>query len=417
MKQDAGSNILTVRENNLALIIRLMHRAGVCTRAQLSESTGLKQATITYIINDLTEWGLVEETGAVEGKHGRRSKGIRLRCGCFRIIGVRIRRDRILLGVFDITGSLLEQETIQTAGLSAEQALGRLAERLNGLIARDPELTFLGVGLVVPGPFNTHTGRVEMISNMPTWSNVNIAETLKNAGVPIPIFAEHDAKCGALGEVWYGDVGDHRDILVITAENAAVGAGIIVDGQLYGGRLGMAGEIGHMSIDYTGELCECGNRGCLETYCSAARIRTLYRQELVASGSPEDAAHMHDSIEQILAAVAAGDPNARRAFRKVAVYLGLGLVNLVNILNPSLIVLSGWLAEAGSYLVDVLSETLRRHLVPALYETLTVRLSNPTGDMQLFGASALVMEHILEQPTLYFRPSELPGEEEAEDEE
>ena len=122
MKTSSGSNILTVRENNLALIIRLMHRAGVCTRAQLSESTGLKQATITYIINDLTEWGLVEEIGAVEGKHGRRSKGIRLRCGCFRILGVRIRRDVILVGTFDITGRLLEQETLPAAGLSAEQS-------------------------------------------------------------------------------------------------------------------------------------------------------------------------------------------------------------------------------------------------------------------------------------------------------
>lgn len=410
MKQGAGSNILTVRENNLALIIRLMHKARICTRAQLSESTGLKQATITYIINDLTEWGLVEEIGAVEGKHGRRSKGIQLRCGCFRILGVRIRRGRILLGSFDITGKLREQDVFPTVGLSADQTLHQLAERLNEWIARSPELTFLGIGIAVPGPFNSCTGRIEMISNMPTWANVNIVETLRKEGVSIPIFAEHDAKCGALGEVWYGDIGDHRDILVITAENAAVGAGIIVDGQLYGGRLGMAGEIGHMSIDYTGELCECGNRGCLETYCSATRIRTLYRQELIASGLPEDAAHMHDTIEQILASVVAGDLNARRAFRKVAVYLGLGLVNLVNILNPSLIVLSGWLAGAGDYLVEVVSETLHRHLVPAMYETLTVRLSSATEDMQLFGASALVMEHILEQPTLYFRPTDMPDD-------
>ncbi len=245
----AGSNILTVRENNLSLIIRLMHRAKICTRAQLAEATGLKQATITYIINDMMDWGLVAETGAARGKLNRRSMGIQLKNEYYRILGIRLSRRYIGLGLFDIAGeNLVSREITSEDRLTPDQAFNIIRKESEALLSAQPGIKLLGVGAAIPGPLNMSTGQIEMISDMPGWEKINFANELKKI-FDAPVFVDQDANCGVLGEYWYGDVSGHKDILYVAAGHG-VGAGIIIDGNLYSGALGTSGEIGHMSIDY-----------------------------------------------------------------------------------------------------------------------------------------------------------------------
>lgn len=394
----AGSNILTVRENNLSLIIRLMHRAKICTRAQLAEATGLKQATITYIINDMIDWGIVAETGVVEGKRNRRSVGITLKNDSYRILGIRLSRRYIGLGLFDIAGNnVAAKEVSVTERLTPEQAIYIIRKESDKLLSSQRDIKLLGVGAAIPGPLNMLSGQIEMISDLPGWEKVNFAKELGNI-FDAPVFVDQDANCGALGEFWYGDVGEHRDILYVAAGHG-IGAGIIIDGKLYRGAMGTSGEIGHMSVDYGGEVCACGNRGCLELYCSTQKLRRDYRREVLcgAPGEPDLDA------DEIIHAVAAGDETAVRVFKPLAVFLGLGLVSLVNILNPSLLILSDRMSAAGQVLLDTVSDTMKKYLVPSIYDNLTIRLGTEVENIFLYGADALVMENLLVSPTAYFK--------------
>jgi Transcriptional regulator/sugar kinase len=398
LNNGAGSNILTVRENNLSLIIRLMHRAKICTRAQLAEATGLKQATITYIIGDMIDWGIVAETGVVEGKLNRRSVGIKLKNDYYRILGIRLSRRFIELGLFDIAGnSLMIEEVAVTERLTPANAINIIRKESDKILATQPDIKLLGVGAAIPGPLNILNGQIEMISDMPGWEKVNFSEELKRV-FDAPVFVDQDANCGALGEFWYGDVEGHKDILYVAAGHG-IGAGIIIDGKIYRGALGTSGEIGHMSVDYGGEVCACGNRGCLELYCSTQKLRRDYKREVLCGAKGE----IDIDADSIIRAAAEGDETAVKVYKPLAVFLGLGLVNIVNILNPSLIILSDRMSSAGKLLLDTVSDTLKKNLLPSIYENLTIRLGSEVKNIFLHGADALVMENILLSPTAYFK--------------
>ncbi len=396
-----GSNIITVRENNLALIIRLIHKLKICSRVDLAEATGLKQATITNIINDLISWGLVVETGLIPGRGKRRSIGISLNHERYRIIGVRLNRDYVQVGLFDLAGSLLAKKTWRFGDSPIPEAtLTKIFELVNGLLLPEEGKVVLGIGVAIPGPFVSKSGKIVMMSGFPGWDKIDIRSELQEH-FSLPVFLEHDANCGALAELWYGSVTNQEDMIFVAAD-IGVGAGVLINGQLYTGSLGTAGEIGHISIDYGGPKCECGNRGCLELYCSTNTLRQEYKKEALMMPVYQGNAEL--SAEEILHAVASGDAFARKIFRKTAFFLGVGLVSVVNAYNPGVIILSDKLALAGNYLVEVVRQVLKERLLMPVYEGLTIRLGSFVEDSMLFGASALVLEEMLRQPSVYFKP-------------
>jgi len=398
---NSGSNIITVRENNLSVVIRLIYKAKVCSRAELAKATGLKQATITNIINDLISWGLVFETGYIPGAANRRSVGIAINNAHYKTIGLRLNRDYVSAGLFDITGNMLERREYKFNPHSGPEEVVRQMQKFIKEFNAHHEADVLGVGVAIPGPFVVKHGKIALMSGFPGWENVDIKAEL-GEHTPAPVFLEHDANCGVLAEMWYGDISEFKDVIYI-ASDIGVGAGILVSKRLYTGGMGMAGEIGHMTIDYGGPLCECGNRGCLELYCSTHALLQEYKKELLHSLHETD--HQEEStVEQILKAVASGDKTARNAFARVAQYLGIGLVSVINSFNPELIILSDKIAIAGEYLLQIVDDVLRERLLKPAYENTTVRLGSFVEDGMLYGASALVLENLLQQPTVYFKP-------------
>ena len=396
-KTMSGSNVVTMRENNLSLIIRLIHKAKICSRADLAIQTGLKQATITNIINDLIDWGLVKETGNVQGRLNRRSIGITLNNEVYRIFSIRLNRDYVTVGLFDITGSLIDQRQkyIDTDPNATMEAMCTLVKELY-----PADKNVLGIGVAIPGPFVPKKGKIELMSGVPGWQSVDITGRLEDY-FSLPVFLEHDANCGALAELWYGDIGGFEDVIFVAAD-VGVGAGILTNGKLYTGSLGTAGEIGHMSIDYGGLKCECGNRGCLELYCSTKALQNEYKKEAINTSLYANKACA--SVEDILHDVVSGDVFARQVFERIARFLAIGLVNVVNAFNPSLIIISDKLALAGDYLIEVVSQTLKECLLGTLYDNLEIRLGSFNKESMLFGASALVLENLLHQPSVSFNP-------------
>lgn len=394
-----GSNLITTREDNLSLVIKLIHKAGICSRADIAFATGLKQATITNIVNYLMDWGLVKETGSIEGRLKRRSIGITLNRERYRLLGVRLSRDNITVGVFDMANHLLEKKTEPfSSSLPPHAVVDKMIAMLKSVSSTIQQGEILGIGVALPGPFMAKEGRIALMSGFVGWELIDIQGRLRTA-FSLPVFLEHDANCAALAEWWYSNAGE-KDCMLLMQLDDGVGSAIIADGQLYRGSTGTAGEIGHSCIDYDGPQCQCGNRGCLELYCSTLALCQQYKGEY-AQGD----AVGNQAAQEIIAAVRRREPKALSAFTKTATFLSYGLVNAVNILNPEIVVLSGTLSLAGDALLDVVRPVLKERLIKDVYRTLDVRIGNFGEDNVLSGTGALVLEETLRFPTRYFNPN------------
>lgn len=402
MQKQSGSNQASLKESNLSLIIRSIHSSPNYSRVSLANKTGLKQATITKIIGLLIEWGLVSETESMESGVGRRPIRLTLNSDRYLLIGARINRNYVRVGVYDISGKLYSQVEEET---NADEGALCVMRRLKGLLRTaisEAPRTPLAIGMALPGPFDAGRGRITMMSGFPGWEEIDIEGQLKEA-FHLPVFLDHDANCGALAELWYGGHENGENMLYVVCDRG-VGAGFILGGEIYRGAQGFAGEIGHASINIFGPACECGNRGCLELYCSTKALENEYKQiAFDVLNPPEGGGELYVPADEIMRRVVRGDdPAALRAYEKVVSYLAFGTVSMINTLNPGAVIYSDKITAGGAAFLDIVSRTLRRYLMPHTLAHITVSTCAIEGDPMLLGASVLAFDRLLAQPSLTF---------------
>lgn len=392
-----GKNLEDIQEMNRSLVIRTLHRMKLCSRAKVAAETGLKQATITNIVNDLIDWGLVYETGIIEGDKGRRSIGISLNSGAYKVIGIRLTRKYISIGLFDISGNLYSSKQITIDNSSGPKAAFGKIKDLIAETLKEEKGKVLAIGMGIPGPFFRREGRIVLMTDFPGWGDIGIQEELQSA-FGLPVYIEHDANCAVMAEWWYGP--HHRDTgtMIYIAAGQGIGAGILIGGKLYRGSLGIAGEIGHMSIDYDGPLCECRNRGCLEMFCSSLalahevqRLRGEYPQSIL----------LGTTSAAVGKAAAAGDPLALRVLERISMLLGIGITNLVNLFNPDVVIIGDDLEDMGELFLEHVCRSVKSHTLDSVYKELKIELCSFEGDPVLVGASALALNKILENPSTF----------------
>lgn len=224
------------------------------------------------------------------------------------------------------------------------------------------------VGIGIPGVINFSQGVIFTSPNLPGWKNMPIRRMLSQ-GVEIPVYLENDANAAALGEKWRGAAKDAQDFCFITL-GTGVGGGLVLDGKLWRGADGMAGEVGHMTIDPGGPRCGCGNRGCLEMYASAKALQRMVCQARSSGRKSRFFRGFRDqeiSGEVIHRAAKAGDRISKEAFARMGSALGIGIASLVNLLNLEKVVLGGGLSAAWNFFVPALREEVkgRAFAVPA----------------------------------------------------
>lgn len=388
------------KENNLAVVLRALRANDGCTRIRLADLTGLTQPSITKIVAQLIEWGAVSEQASVSMGVGRRATPLHLNSDRYRAAAVRINRKYINIAIYDMDGRLYDMARCETNSQEgARHCVSLLVGLLKNLIARS-EVPVSCIGVAVPGPYNCTTGRISLTSGFPGWNEIDIRAELESA-FSLPTFIDHDANCGALAEVWYAQPKEDADMLFICVDRA-IGAGLILDSSVYRGKNGFAGEIGHASINIFGPLCECGNRGCLELYGSSIALEITYRQESFDPMSPASLM-TSASAKEILALVRDGDPVARRAYTKTVTYLCFGVINLINTLNPDVVVFSDQMVNGGDLFLEVVNKTFRQYLMPEIYDQLRVKVCTLDGDPMLLGAAVLAFDRMLETPSSYFR--------------
>ena len=394
-----GLNQQGQKERNLSIIINRILREKGCTRAGLAREIGLTPAAVGKLTSELISWGMVEETESNTSGRGRNPIQLRINEE-YQAIAIRINIGYVKFAVYNMGGQNLYYNNIITPNkLSPTETLNLINSEIEDIIF-NKHFCPICIGVAVIGPFNCNTGTIAEISGLSGWGKINIKEELSRH-FNIPVFVEHDANCGAMAELMYGDYPLNCNMLFV-ASDRGTGAGIIINGAIYRGFLGYAGEIGHASINVFGEKCECGNNGCMEIYGSVLALQKAYRRRLFnpLKGVPKESDY---SIDHILRLVNNGDPIAQQEYINAVSYMTFGVASIIHILNPEYVVFADSITKGGSLFLETVNTTLQKYLEDELYNNTKIKVCALEGDPMLAGAAVNAFEHLMRTPTAFFK--------------
>lgn len=390
MRKIAKGDNRLLRNLNRVLILNLVRQHGPISRVKLAQETGLESSTITSIIKDLLEIGIVQEIGRGESRGGRRPILLDLNPLYGVTLGVKVESCRLLLGLLDLKGRLLvKTEEAFPKGSDPRTVFAALQRGLHRLLPNEENL--LGIGIGVSGFVDQATGTL-VYSPILGWKRVQISKILEEE-LKLPVFVDNDVSALTLAELWYGAGRHFRNFLCVTV-GEGIGAGIVIEGRLYEGALGGAGEIGHICIDPDGPRCRCGEIGCLEVFASDAFLERRAQEALRAG----QGTFQQPTPEALVEAARRGDTVAQRLFVEMGRYLGLGLKNAVNLLNPEAVILGGERAGAYPFFGPALEEEVRKHAFPEEAKELNILLAELGEAGWLIGAATLALSPIFELP-------------------
>jgi glucokinase len=316
------------------------------------------------------------------------------------VLGIDIGGTNLVLGAVTEDGHTVRGLVSEPTGApdGPDVVIDRIIRLARDVMARtvreDASAEWLGVGVGAPGPLDRKSGIVIVTPNL-RWTNMPVRDRIGDA-LELPASIENDANCAMLGEHWVGAAMGARNAVCFTI-GTGIGGGIVVDGQLVHGAADVAGEIGHITIEVNGRRCGCGNDGCLEAYASGPAIARRSIEAIEAGESSEMPVMVSGDVSLITAqtvfeAAANGDKLADEIVRDTARYLGVGVANLLNILNPEVVVIAGGVTRAGDHLfVPLRKEVARRAFKPAVQSCQIVPGALP-GTAGVVGAAKAWMD-------------------------
>jgi N-acetylglucosamine repressor len=361
--QTLRSNIdaVAMRQLNRSTVLNIILEQQPLSRMDIAIRTGLNKATVSSIVDDLLEHCYIHELGHGKSSGGRKPILLGLNPRAAFSIGIDFQITHITAAVTNFAGRV---ESVHTTHIACSEELNQdhvvdfIVREVRAALTRAPETEHgvLGVGIAMPGLVNYQSGQVHYLPNIgiTDWS---LRDKL-NAELGLPMVIDNDANCGAWAH--YHRLSPRPANMVYVHAGVGIGAGIIVDGRLYRGEDGLAGEFGHTTIVPQGLRCACGNYGCWEQYASEqALLRYLdeHGAQLHVRTSGQKLAHT-------IAAQADMDPGPyREALSTLAMYIGMGVANIANSLNPGAILIGGTLAAAGRHLQPEVERVLRRRAI------------------------------------------------------
>ncbi|MDF1597871.1 MAG: ROK family protein [Acidimicrobiia bacterium] len=394
-----------VRRANQAAVLKHLYEGGPASRIALSNDTGLSRATVGNVISELLKSGVAIETGQVASDGGRPAILVEVNPAHTYVIGVDIGETGATIELFDLALHKMAavQKQVELAPENVETLVTVIAEVVKDVTSALPvELDeLLGIGVGVPGII-VRDGREYVHAPSLGWDHMPLQEMLREA-LPSRVLVDNGAKTMALAEAWYG-AGRGASNVVVALIGTGVGAAILTDGRVFRGATSSAGEWGHTTVALNGRSCRCGARGCLEAYVGARGILGAYQP---AQDAPSDTAiDERLALEQLRVRLIAGEEAALRTVRETGRYLGVGMANLINLLNPDKIVLGGWAGLLlGEHLLPIAIDEARRHALRPPFDRVSIELCHLGPDAVALGAAILVVEPFLEAGGLPQRES------------
>lgn len=315
------------------------------------------------------------------------------------IIGIDFGATYVKLAKLNLRGTISRKSFFATGDFKSRDSLIlKIIREVDYLIGKDKK-SVLGVGIGVPGQVDYEKGIIYNLTNVKGWRNVALKDIMRKK-LRLPVYLDNDANVACLGEMVWGAARGYNNIVCITL-GSGVGGGIIIDGEVYHGRGYSAGEIGHICIDRDGPRCNCGGRGCMETFVGSRYIvkdvvGRLKRGAKSIVLNLAEGRFSNITPEIIDKAARKGDGFAIGIWKEVSCNIGIGLVSVVNMLNPEIIVIGGGISKTGKVLVDAIRQTIRKRAIDIFVKGLKVVRARFVEDAGVVGAAALVKKEVIE---------------------
>jgi N-acetylglucosamine repressor len=384
------------RVHNTQLVMRTIYAAGAVSRADVARATRLTPPTVSDVVSDLIGRGLVEEIGLAPSLGGRRAILLRVAVDARQLIGIDLSR-RDFRGVLaNLRGHISHRIELPLDGRDGEAALALVFELTDALIGAATK-PILGIGIGAPGLVDSANGILRQSVNL-NWRYVPFRSLLEER-YRLPVYMANDCQLSALAAYTFQNQSESAMPLVVINVGWGVGAGIVLHGELMHGDPVGAGEIGHVVVEEGGQLCACGNHGCLETVASTRAI--LARTQALLQANPNSSLHqfVHSpqgvTLDTVLVGFQAGNEDIRKVIATAGRALGIAASYLVGVLGSCRILIGGSGDLLGQFLLDAMRDELERRTLPALARATEVGIVETGSDMIVLGASALILQREL----------------------
>lgn len=398
-------------QENLALagapgILDAIRLHGATSQAEVVKLTGLGRTTVAERIGKLTEVGLLESDGALAGNRGRPARRLRLRGSAGHLLVAALGASSADVAITDLTQNVLASETVELAiSDGPERVLGRVDGLFASLYERcetEPG-PLAGIGVGIPGPVEFRTGRPVAPPIMPGWDDYPIRERF-GSRYGAPVWVDNDVNVLALGE-WREGVAEGHTNVVFIKIGTGIGAGIISDGSLHRGQQGAAGDVGHIQVtDDPTVVCRCGNVGCLEAVAGGYAI-AVQAERAAREGRSRFLAGVLErrgflTAADVVEGATHGDATSTEMLQRAGRLVGAMLAGVVNLLNPSLIVIGGGVAAAGDVLLAAIRESVYGRSLPLATRHLLVTRSTLGNRGGVVGTAAMVLDELYSDANL-----------------
>jgi len=381
-------------------IIEYLYKKGPTSNPDIARYTKMSSPTITKLVQELIDYGILKDQGVGQSIGGRKPNLFGINPNARYIIGVDIDCRMVKLGIFNLDNEAVSEVITYYGNVKDKNELfGELFRRLDALLVQSSldEHAFLGIGVSIPGLINSKTGQ--------TYKDVRIngknLENLFRDHYNLPVVMDSDSRVMAIGEQAFGFAKDKKDVLCLNICDG-IGLGMILNGHIYRGKSGLAGEFGHINVVKDGNLCTCGKYGCLETVASGTALIEQAQQGIKKGNASLISELVNDNLDDIhvsdiIEAVNKGDIFAIEIINKLGHFLGEALSSLVHIFNPEMIIIGGKVALAEDYLINPIQNTLNKYTISHIKKDTEVVTSQLEEKVKLLGSVAMVMNQVFEE--------------------
>lgn len=370
------------KQHNRDLVLRTLFSHEAISRAEIARITNLTRTTVSDVVSGLLNEGLVDEVGRGESIGGKTPILLSIVPDSRYVLALNLAQDKFIGAIVNLRGEIKEMVEVQVNDNNGEKALELVYQILDQLIRKKIK-PIVGIGVGTPGLVNTREGVIVNAVNL-AWKDLPLCALLEKK-YKLPVSILNDSQATAIGEYVYGNHHKPDENLIVVNVKYGIAAGILINGRLFQGDGGGAGEIGHVVVQENGIRCRCGKSGCLETVASA---RAMMNQLGVSS------------FEQAFAEFSAKNENAKEIVINAGKYLGVSLANLIGTLNIQKIVLTGYMTQLGDIWLDAIKDSMQKASLEKIYEGTKIEIGNLDYRACILGASAFLL---LDDYSLLFR--------------
>lgn len=393
-----GVNNKLLKQRNRGLLLKLIATGECSSRIELAQKTGLAKMTVSNIVNEFLETGILEEREKLQtDTKGRNPVQLCIAPGAPKLLGIHVYREEYSVMLCDLQLHIIKKRSVPITEENAATLVPDILKAIDRMMADFPEEQLFGIGIGAIGPDDLIRGSILKPTDFHSIHDLDLKKEIEEH-THLPVYFDSESNAAAMAEKYYGSGSDCEDFIYINLANG-VGTGLVMNGKLYTNTSGMTCEFGHVSIDWKGRPCSCGSRGCLETYIS----RKVLEEELSeAAGEQKSFRAFCEEMNQALAEQQAGgifsekEAKMDQIFRNMAEYLACGITNFVNGLNPRKVIVG----YDGYWIPDVYLELAERlaneRLLTRRYRKIQVVKSHFQSEAAIYGSATALLTAIFE---------------------